>query len=137
MCQQPPQCLTASLSAESESLEPPMYLYRRPYGLYSMVLGGIWQGSWGVLVYPLVGCLKPGETAKRRPSKDLCSSSCLDPQKYVKEWPKTSNNGLTVHNFTYLDSQIAGNNRPLYPKVDHYWFKNFGVQAQLFQHVSF
>ena len=24
---------------------------------------------------------------------------------------------------TYLDSQVAGNNRPLYPKVDHYWFK--------------
>ena len=23
----------------------------------------------------------------------------------------------------YLDSQVAGNNRPLYPKVDHYWFK--------------
>ena len=21
----------------------------------------------------------------------------------------------------YLDSQVAGNNRPLYPKVDHYW----------------
>ena len=24
---------------------------------------------------------------------------------------------------TYLDSQVAGNNRPLHPKVDHYWFK--------------
>ena len=24
---------------------------------------------------------------------------------------------------TYLDSQVAGNNRPLYPKVDHYWLK--------------
>ena len=24
---------------------------------------------------------------------------------------------------TYLDSQVAGSNRPLYPKVDHYWFK--------------
>ena len=23
----------------------------------------------------------------------------------------------------YLDSQVAGNNGPLYPKVDHYWFK--------------
>ena len=23
----------------------------------------------------------------------------------------------------YLDSQVAGNSRPLYPKVDHYWFK--------------
>ena len=23
----------------------------------------------------------------------------------------------------YLDSQVAGNNRPLYPKVDRYWFK--------------
>ena len=23
----------------------------------------------------------------------------------------------------YLDSQVAGNYRPLYPKVDHYWFK--------------
>ena len=23
----------------------------------------------------------------------------------------------------YLDSQVAGNNRPLYPKVDTYWFK--------------
>ena len=23
----------------------------------------------------------------------------------------------------YLDSQVAGNNRPLYPKVDHSWFK--------------
>ena len=23
----------------------------------------------------------------------------------------------------FLDSQVAGNNRPLYPKVDHYWFK--------------
>ena len=23
----------------------------------------------------------------------------------------------------YLDSQVAGNDRPLYPKVDHYWFK--------------
>ena len=23
----------------------------------------------------------------------------------------------------YLDSQVAGNNRPLYPEVDHYWFK--------------
>ena len=22
-----------------------------------------------------------------------------------------------------LDSQVVGNNRPLYPKVDHYWFK--------------
>ena len=22
-----------------------------------------------------------------------------------------------------LDSQVAGNNRPLYPKVDHHWFK--------------
>ena len=22
-----------------------------------------------------------------------------------------------------LDSQVAGNYRPLYPKVDHYWFK--------------
>ena len=22
----------------------------------------------------------------------------------------------------YLESQVAGNNRPLYPKVDHYWF---------------
>ena len=22
-----------------------------------------------------------------------------------------------------LDSQVAGNNRPPYPKVDHYWFK--------------
>ena len=24
---------------------------------------------------------------------------------------------------TSMDSQLAGNNRPLYPKVDHYWFK--------------
>ena len=24
---------------------------------------------------------------------------------------------------TNLDSQVAGNNRPLYPTVDHYWFK--------------
>ena len=23
----------------------------------------------------------------------------------------------------YLDSQVAGNHRPLYPKVDHHWFK--------------
>ena len=23
----------------------------------------------------------------------------------------------------YLESQVAGNNRPLYSKVDHYWFK--------------
>ena len=23
----------------------------------------------------------------------------------------------------YLDSQVAGNHRPLYPKVDHYWVK--------------
>ena len=23
---------------------------------------------------------------------------------------------------TCLDSQVAGSNRPLYPKVDHYWF---------------
>ena len=23
----------------------------------------------------------------------------------------------------YLDSQVAGNNRALYPKVEHYWFK--------------
>ena len=23
----------------------------------------------------------------------------------------------------YLDSQVAGNNRPPYPRVDHYWFK--------------
>ena len=22
-----------------------------------------------------------------------------------------------------LESQVAQNNRPLYPKVDHYWFK--------------
>ena len=22
-----------------------------------------------------------------------------------------------------MDNQVAGNNRPLYPKVDHYWFK--------------
>ena len=30
------------------------------------------------------------------------------------------------------DSQVAGNNRPLYPKVDHYWFKvahNYGPLA--------
>ena len=24
---------------------------------------------------------------------------------------------------SYLDIQVAGNNGPLYPKVDHYWFK--------------
>ena len=32
----------------------------------------------------------------------------------------------------HLDSQVAGNNRPLYPKVDHYWFKvahNYGLLA--------
>ena len=32
----------------------------------------------------------------------------------------------------YLDSQVAGNNRPLYPRVDHYWFKvapNYEPQA--------
>ena len=23
----------------------------------------------------------------------------------------------------YLDSQVAGNDRPLYPKVDHYWLQ--------------
>ena len=23
----------------------------------------------------------------------------------------------------YLESQVAGNNRPLYPKVNQYWFK--------------
>ena len=23
----------------------------------------------------------------------------------------------------YLDSQVAGNSRPLYPKVDHHWLK--------------
>ena len=28
-----------------------------------------------------------------------------------------------LQDITYLDSQVAQNNRPLYPKVDHYWFK--------------
>ena len=32
---------------------------------------------------------------------------------------KTPELGLKLH----LDSQVAGNNRPLYPKVDHYLFK--------------
>ena len=27
------------------------------------------------------------------------------------------------HHDNHLESQVAGNNRPLYPKVDHYWFK--------------
>ena len=27
------------------------------------------------------------------------------------------------NNRYYLDSQVAGNKGPLYPKVDHYWFK--------------
>ena len=30
---------------------------------------------------------------------------------------------ITVTCTTYLESQVAGNNRPLYPKVGHYWFK--------------
>ena len=27
------------------------------------------------------------------------------------------------HGHNSLHSQVAGNNRPVYPKVDHYWFK--------------
>ena len=33
----------------------------------------------------------------------------------------------------YLDSQVAGNNGPLYPKVDHYWFK---VVAQNYEPLA-
>ena len=31
--------------------------------------------------------------------------------------------GRNLPTSSYLDSQVAGNYRPLYPKVDHYWFK--------------
>ena len=34
-------------------------------------------------------------------------------QKWSKAWDPEA----------YLDSQVAGNNRPLHPKVDQYWFK--------------
>ena len=34
---------------------------------------------------------------------------------------KKNRGGLGSHG--HLDSQVAGNNRPLYPKVDHYWFQ--------------
>ena len=37
--------------------------------------------------------------------------------------PYTYGPSTTLYASVYLDSQVAGNNRPLYPKVDHYWFK--------------
>ena len=30
---------------------------------------------------------------------------------------------LSLPNTAHLGSQVAGDSRPLYPKVDHYWFK--------------
>ena len=42
---------------------------------------------------------------------------------------KAACNNLTItmittsNQHTTMDSQAAGNNRPLYPKIDHYWFK--------------
>ena len=30
---------------------------------------------------------------------------------------------LRLQGKAFLDSQVAGSNRPLYPKVDHYWLK--------------
>ena len=38
------------------------------------------------------------------------------------EAPK-DDQGWPAAKMSYLDSQVAGNNRPLYPKVDHYWIK--------------
>ena len=31
--------------------------------------------------------------------------------------------GFCMMNRNSLDSQVTGNKRPLYPKVNHYWFK--------------
>ena len=34
-----------------------------------------------------------------------------------------SRDSIGKYRGTYLDSQVARNNRPLYPKVDHHWFE--------------
>ena len=64
------------------------------------------------------------------------------------EGPRNTPKWYTVCNTECLDSQVAGNNRPLYAKVDHYWLKiahnyeplasfhNFGYTSNAFQSIA-
>ena len=52
------------------------------------------------------------------------SRGVLNP--HVRTWVQKHARSLYcmyVFLYTYLESQVAGNNRPLYHKVDHYWLK--------------
>ena len=51
-----------------------------------------------------------------------CECMCISTVPDFQESSSTAHLKVSLK-IMFLDSQVAGNNWPLYPKVDHFWFK--------------